>query len=246
MSQSAPATCRVPWLAVTSAFWLCLTAGLCWGWWRDHRALQAEPQRLLRIINRHEWQVQQVLGRIKPLPWSPGQAIGPPSPPETRGQGFWCASDKLTKSEWLQLDYYGNVRFNAVVIHQVRQPAQISRITVIDRSGHETEVWSRTQQDPPKLLDEYSPPYIEPRTIALNRPFLGKAVKLYFESALPLGQFGIDAAGVQLGDGEPIWASQATASSSHGNANWHAFIEHGSSFMQFDWYPWGGGGDSDF
>lgn len=246
MSQTVPAPRRVPWLAVTSALWLSLTAGLAWGWWQDHRTLQAEPQRLLRIIKRHERQVQEVLSRIPPLPWSPGQAIGPPSPPATRGQGFWCATDMTNKSEWLQLEYHRDVEFDAVVIHQVRQPAQISRITVIDGSRRETEIWSRTTQDPPKLLNQSSPPFFEPRTISLNKSARGDGVKLYFEAALPLGMFGIDAVGLQLRNGEPAWASRATASSSHGNANWHAFIEHGSSFMQFDWYPWGGGGDSDF
>jgi hypothetical protein len=142
-----------------------------------------------------------------------------------------------SKSEWLQLDYGQERTFDAIIIYQIFEKAKLTRICTVDAVGHETVIWEGITGDPPRSRDELN--FAELLTVALPKACRSQHVKLWFDTSTPSQTFGIDAVGLKSGRDEPVWAHVAIASSSHGTANWHAYINNGTSFMQPDWYPTG-------
>ncbi|MDB5338427.1 MAG: hypothetical protein JWN70_4046 [Planctomycetaceae bacterium] len=177
------------------------------------------------------------------LPWSAEQATGAPDESRAGNTKFWAPATRDSRSEWLQLEYEREIAISTIVIQEAYASGRVTRICAVDHKGLETPIWSGATRHskPSKSVGPIPAFKIEfpeiPQKYALYKSKTQR-LKLYFDSPEPMGCFGIDAVGLQESSDKTFWAVKATASSSHGLANWQLYVIVKSSFMQEKWYPW--------
>ena len=148
--------------------------------------------------------------------WSPQQATRAPN---TLVYGdhttAWAAKTRDGSPQWLMLEYEHPLVLATIDIYESYYPGAVTRVTLVDDNGTETEVWSG--EDPNRTND------LQILRIQIPRKPDGKSVaatrrvKLYIGRPDIPGWNEIDAVGVWDESGKPHWAVGATASSWFGD-----------------------------
>jgi hypothetical protein len=158
---------------------------------------------------------QVLLGEIErlrnPHPgWGVREATGPP---DTSSFGdiptAWASKTQDGQVEWLQLEFAAEVNPQAVHIHETHSPGAVTKITRVNILGNEETLWQGTDPTPVSALGGVS-------KIVVNGRKPTSRIKIYLDSAAVPGWNEIDAVGLIDAQGQPHWATKASASSSYG------------------------------
>jgi len=163
-------------------------------WRRDRQSLLAEIERL----------------RSPNSGWGVREATGPP---DTSRFGdiptAWASKTQDGQVEWLQLDFAAEVVPRAVHIHETYNPGAVTKITRVNLLGIEETLWQGTDPTPASAGGGVS-------KIALQGRKPTSRIKIYLDSPSVKGWNEIDAVGLIDSQGQPHWATKASASSSYG------------------------------
>jgi hypothetical protein len=172
-------------------------AALALGWWRDHQLLS------LQI-----WQMQN-----PNVGWDVSQATGPPN---TTGPGdittAWASATPDGQQEWLVLEYGSSVVPKAILVHETYNPGAVVKATHAPRWGKEEVLWEGIDPTPTSAGAGVS-------RLPITTAVKTGRIKLYIDSPAVSGWNEIDAVGLEYGNGQVIWAENASASSSYGSRN---------------------------
>jgi hypothetical protein len=170
---------------------------LALGWWRDHQLLS------LQI-----WQIEN-----PNVGWDVSQATGPPN---TTGPGdittAWASATPDGQQEWLVLEYGSAVVPKAILVHETYNPGAVVKATHFPHFGNEQVLWEGTDPTPTSAGAGVS-------RLPIATAVKTGRIKLYIDSPAVSGWNEIDAVGLEYGNGQIIWAENASASSSYGNRN---------------------------
>jgi hypothetical protein len=158
---------------------------------------------------------QSLLGEIErlrnPNPgWGVREATGPP---DTSSFGdiptAWASKTQNGQVEWLQLEFAAEINPQAVHIHETHCPGAVTKITRVNILGNEETLWQGTDPTPISAPGGVS-------KIVVNGRKPTSRIKIYLDSAAVPGWNEIDAVGLIDAQGQPHWATKASASSSYG------------------------------
>jgi hypothetical protein len=179
-------------------------------WWRDHQKLAGELYRIQNPVT--GWGVQQVTGA-----------------PNTAGPGdistAWASASQDDQKEWLVLEYDQSVVPVAVVVHETYNPGAVVKVSHYPRWGREQVLWEGTDPTPSTATGGVS-------RLPVSAGVKTGRIKLYIDSPAVAGWNEIDAVGLELANGEVIWAESAEASSSYGSGNPYLSSPWGISFSR--------------
>lgn len=174
--------------------------------------------------SRGDWTVtaQQAFGslratsaRIRPN-WSPGQATGMPNTPAAGDfPTAWAAQTNNGSPEWLELTYDQPRVPKFIDVHETYCPGGLTRVTVIEESGQEREVWSGEDPTPPSATKGVS------RVVVNGNVPPVRKVKVYIGRTGVRGWNEIDAVGLVDGNDVTHWAVDAAASSFYGQGSYY-------------------------
>jgi hypothetical protein len=166
-------------------------------WWRDHQRLAGELYRIQHPST--GWGVEQVTGA-----------------PNTAGPGdistAWASSSQDDQKEWLVLEYDQSVVPVAVVVHETYNPGAVVKVSHYPRWGREQVLWEGTDPTPSTAAMGVS-------RLPVSAGVKTDRIKLYIDSPAVPGWNEIDAVGLELANGDVIWAESAAASSAFGSNN---------------------------
>jgi hypothetical protein len=164
-------------------------------WWRDHQRLAGELYRIQNPVR--GWGVEQTTG-----------------PPNTAGPGdistAWASATQDDQSEWLILEYDEAVVPTAVLVHETYNPGAVVKVSHYPKWGREKIVWEGTDPTPSSMGMGIS-------RLPMNAEVKTGRIKIYIDSPAVPGWNEIDAVGLELANGEVIWADRAEASTSYGS-----------------------------
>jgi hypothetical protein len=179
-------------------------------WWRDHQQLAGELYRIQHPST--GWGVDQLTGA-----------------PNTSGPGdistAWASESQDNQKEWLILEYEKSVVPVAVVVHETYNPGAVVKVSHYPKWGREQVLWEGTDPTPATAGMGVS------RLPVSARVKTGR-IKLYIDSPAVAGWNEIDAVGLELADGNVIWATSAEASSSFGSRPKPALITGGGAYFR--------------
>jgi hypothetical protein len=172
---------------------LLLTAiiALALAWRRDHKKLSAQL-----------FKVQNPTGS-----WSTSQVTGPPN---TKGFGdietAWASLTPDGSQEWLELEYDRSVVPTAILVHETYNPGAVVKVTHIPYWGSEKILWEG--KDPTPAGDNGGV-----SRLPVSAGIKTGHIKVYIDSPAVPGWNEIDAVGLEYGNKQVIWATEATSSS---------------------------------
>jgi hypothetical protein len=179
-------------------------------WWRDHQQLAGELYRIQHPST--GWGVDQVTGA-----------------PNTAGPGdistAWASASQDDQKEWLVLEYDQSVVPVAVVVHETYNPGAVVKVSHYPRWGPEQILWEGADPTP-------STAAIGVSRLPVSASVKTGRIKLYIDSPAVPGWNEIDAVGLELANGDVIWAESAEASSSFGSGNPYLSSPWGISFSR--------------
>ncbi len=145
-----------------------------------------------------------------PRMWSPEQATGAPDTWPRAGdiQTAWASATPDGQREWLELTYDAPIRPSAVIIYETFNPGAVDRVTGIDPTGKEVELWIGVDPTPAGQGKGIS-------VIPLHPDFDVTRIRLYLDSPKVAGWNEIDSVGLLDAAGTTHWAKSATASSTY-------------------------------
>jgi hypothetical protein len=179
-------------------------------WWKDHQQLAAELYRIQHPST--GWGVEQVTG-------APNTAV-----PGDIGTA-WASSSQDGQKEWLVLEYDQSIVPVAVVVHETYNPGAVVKVSHYPRWGREQVLWEGTDPTPSTASGGVS-------RLPVSAGVKTSRIKLYIDSPAVAGWNEIDAIGLELANGEVIWADSAEASSSYGSGNPYLSSPWGVSFSR--------------
>jgi hypothetical protein len=173
-------------------------------------------------LQRGEWSVSvtETSGAVKietrraPASWSPEQATGAPDTPTAGDQSSaWAAKSHDGSPEWLMLEYEHPIVPKRIDVYETYNPGALTRVTLVDERGTETEVWSGDDDPTPKGSGMGVSTITLQKTVAATR-----RIKLYIGRPEIPGWNEIDAVGAIDESGKTHWAADAVASSWYGES----------------------------
>jgi hypothetical protein len=175
--------------SLRTLLFLMAVAGLCLGWFRDHRRL-----------------TQQIDDLRNPNPaWSTNQVIGPPDTPGAGDiQAAWASRTPDAQNEWLLLEYDRSVCPDAVLVHETFNLGAVSKVSVFKKGGEEIVVWTGTDPTPRTKKRGVS-------VIPVAVPFNTRAVKIYIDSRTVPGWNEVDAVGLRYAKNKTVWRARIRA-----------------------------------
>ena len=178
-------------LGLRDLFFLMTIVAILVSWQLDRRKLilQYNPN----VYATPSWHVDQVLGK----PDTPAQGDIPTA---------WASKTQDSQKEWLLLKYRWFVKPSSIEIHETYNPGAITKVTMFDWRGKEHVVWEGKS-----IVSARTSPKLN--VIPIKNSFLTRKVKLYIDSPAVTGWNEIDAVGLIDDDGQPSWATAASASS---------------------------------
>lgn len=179
-------------------------------WWRDHQQLAGELYRIKNPVT--GWGVEQVTRA-----------------PNTAGPGdistAWASASQDDQKEWLVLEYDQSVVPVAVVVHETYNPGAVVKVSHYPRWGSEQVLWEGTDPTPSSAGMGVS-------RLPVSAGVKTSRIKVYIDSPAVAGWNEIDAVGLELANGDVIWAESAEASSSYGSGNPYLSSPWGISFSR--------------
>jgi len=140
--------------------------------------------------------------------WGPEQATGEPDTPEAGDYSTaWASNTPDGQDEWLRLRYRRAVTPTAVHVYETYNPGALYRITAINSSGREIEIWSG--KDPVPVGSGMGK-----AAVPVATGFKTDCITIYLKSSKVPSWNEIDAVGLLDGSEKVHWAVSATASSS--------------------------------
>jgi len=144
------------------------------------------------------------------LPHSAAQATGEPNTPYAGDMPTaWASATADRQPEWLILTYAKPINAKEIHVVETFNPGALSRVTVFDSRGRESEAWKGRDPTPPGSRMGTS-------RIPVHVGFPVSKIKLYIDSPRVPGWNEIDAVGLLDEAGHLHWAQSAQASSSFG------------------------------
>ncbi len=141
--------------------------------------------------------------------WSPDQLVGPP---DTLKSGdivtAWASLTRDGQDEWILCEFEKPTAAAQVTVYETYNPGAISKVTVFGANEQEVVIFDGTDPVPTSA----------PRGIAnfpVDVEFEVTKVKIDLASKTVSGWNEIDAVGLRLWNGETVWTSKATASSTY-------------------------------
>ena len=151
---------------------------------------------------------EEIVGPRNRVPWSPGQAAGPPDTFQAGDmRTAWASQDPDGGPEWLRLEYERPVEVAKVRVRETYNPGAIIAIAAVQTNGSEITLWQGVE---PKGEAPF-----ESEFSVTNRVAAG-TLKITLDTRLVASWNEIDAVELVGRDGSRQWARSATASSYFG------------------------------